>query len=59
MDPSDKKDSRFTVVVSEDQLDRIDREAQKDGRKRSNFARHVLMQEVQRREEERRETAPA
>jgi metal-responsive CopG/Arc/MetJ family transcriptional regulator len=52
MDPSDKKDERFTVVVSEEQLKRIDRHAKKEGRKRSNFARHVLMNEIDRREQE-------
>ena len=54
---SDKPSQRFTVVVSEDQLERIDREAHRQDRPRSNFARRVLMDEIERREREREEEA--
>ena len=52
-----KTTTTFTVAVTEEQLERIDREAKRDRRNRSNFIKSIVLPEIERREREREEEA--
>jgi metal-responsive CopG/Arc/MetJ family transcriptional regulator len=52
-----KTTTTFTVAVTEKQLERIDREAERDRRNRSNFIKSIVLPEIERRERDREEEA--
>jgi len=42
-----KTTTTFTVAVTEKQLERIDREAERDRRNRSNFIKSIVLPEIE------------
>lgn len=54
-----KTTTTFTVAVTEEELERIDREANRDRRSRSGLIKSIVLPEIERREQEREETVPA